>query len=564
MRIKVGRRCAGSARGKVGAIILPISFAILLSGCFPETGDSQSKNSGQFSVSSISDSTAALFKSIFSRAVGSSGPVVNREKKTARLDHSNQPGGTSTDSTDSLVSTGNKKSDRVVANVSNGTLHQSKLSAASPDQPLILDEVSISQARSRLLPKTKSLSNFYRALAGIESGTRARPVTVLHVGDDQISMDRFTGDLRKMFQERFGDAGRGMLAPGLAYPLYRARGVRITEQGAWRTASSIAGDKGHFGFAGVVKHTLAEGSSLNLESLEQPFTWAEAVFLAGPDRGEVALEVSGSDKASKRVSLQTPTKQLKRVRLVARGTKFTVRSLSNKPVSISSWSIGEERPGVRYVSLGLPKARAEVIHDRWDLSLLKYELELLKPDLIVLNHGINESRDDNLNLQKYSQAMTKTVATLSELAPESSVIVIGMRDLNRIPSHAKVQGSELADRACRALSPSEQANYAKLKADKDQRLNRWHAPPNLQNVRHAQLLAAAKSGAYFWDWSKLMKGNCGIHQWVHHSPAMALPDHVRLTEKGIQFSARALFTDIVSGYTNFLKFAQNSTTAQAR
>ncbi|MGI9379322.1 MAG: hypothetical protein ACR2OW_06680 [Methyloligellaceae bacterium] len=562
MRIKVGRRLAGSARGKLGAIILPISFAIGLSGCFPETGDSQSKSSGQLAVSSFSDSAAALFESIFSNlsSGNSSGPVVNRTKKTARLDVADQAG---SPSAKSPVSSDDKKSNRIVANISAGTLHQSKLSAASPDQPLLLDEVSLSQARKQSLPKTKSLANFYRALAGIETGTRSRPVTVLHIGDDQISMDRFAGNLRKMFQERFGDAGRGMLAPGLAYPLYRARGVRITEQGVWRTASSVTGDKGHFGFAGVVKHTLTQGSSLNLESLEQPFTWAEAVFLTGPDRGEVSLEISGNDRANKRVSLRTPTKQLKRVRLVARGTKLTVRSLSDRPVSISSWSIGEERPGVRYVSLGMPKARAELIHNRWDLSLLKYELDLLKPDLIVLNYGLNESRDDKLNVQKYSQALIKTVSTLSTLTPESSVIVIGMRDLNRIPKHAS-QGSELADRACRALSNDEQANYGALKARKDQRLNRWHAPPNLQYVRSAQLLAAAKSGAYFWDWSKLMQGNCGIHQWVHNAPAMALPDHVRLTENGIQYSARALFTDIVSGYTNFLKLAQNSATAQAK
>ena len=85
-------------------------------------------------------------------------------------------------------------------------------------------------------------------------------------------------------------------------------------------------------------------------------------------------------------------------------------------------------------------------------------------------------------------------------------------------------------------------------AASDERLARWYPPPRLEEVRGVLQRTAAAHGAYYWDWSRLMGGACGIHAWVHGKPELALPDHNLLTDEGYQKSARGLFADLLQGY----------------
>ena len=59
------------------------------------------------------------------------------------------------------------------------------------------------------------LAPFFRKLAQLEKreGYRAR---IVHIGDSHIQSDFFTGELRTLFQQRFGNAGRGLIFP---YPM---------------------------------------------------------------------------------------------------------------------------------------------------------------------------------------------------------------------------------------------------------------------------------------------------------------------------------------------------------
>ena len=82
-------------------------------------------------------------------------------------------------------------------------------------------------------PHSGKLATFYNALAGLEAGTDASPVTVLHLGDSHIASDRITGEVRKLMQARFGDAGRGLMMPGFPFPYYKAPGFDFEKIGEW-------------------------------------------------------------------------------------------------------------------------------------------------------------------------------------------------------------------------------------------------------------------------------------------------------------------------------------------
>ncbi len=470
---------------------------------------------------------------------------VNRRTKTAKLP---------------AHSESQLKGDRKLGVLSSSTLHQLKPSAilnnkSSGEAYPVETETGRNDADDILVPAATALVKFYNALYEIESGSRTHPVTILHLGSDQIAMDRFSGDLRKMFQERFGNAGRGMMAPGLSFPLYRADGTRISQTGDWVSLNLVNGDTGFFGLAGVLKQAISENATLTMESTGLPFTWAEVSFIASPDQGSVRVSITGEDKVARTVSLKSATPQIKRIRLVAKGRQLQVQSLTRKPVTISSWSIGEERAGIRYVSLGLPGATADHAH-LWDASVIENELITLKPDLIILDYGVAESQNDILDIPGYGRRFAKFHGVLTEYSRNSSFIIIGVRDISRLPITVRSDSPLASGWPCRDLSNEERENYNRLIKKRHVRLNRWHPPPNLKLVRQVQLDIASIHGSYFWDWSRQMGGVCGVHAWVHSTPPLASKNHLRLTDQGIRKSARALFTDIVSGYTEYRQIAQ--------
>jgi len=390
------------------------------------------------------------------------------------------------------------------------------------------------------------LRRFYAALAEIEGGARRKPVTVLHLGDSHIASDRFTADLRLRFQERFGDAGRGMLMPGFPFDYYRAQGVRFAKGGAWTASSSLLREPGPYGVTGVRVATDEPEAWLRLTSEGGPFEWAEVTFATGPGQGAAVLAVDDAemevDTASERASIKT-------VRVRYKGSRVTVRAKGDAGLAVLSWAIGSDRPGVRYVNLGIPGATADIAA-HWNDAIVAADLARLDPDLIVLGYGTNEGFDDGLDIAAYERRVEALLRRLSRAAPGAAMAVLGPADGARFPRSLRAEQSPEAIQAadCRPLLAAEAQDYRTLVASADARLARWHPPPKLGAVRGALARVAQRRGAFYWDWSGLMGGECGIHAWAKAEPPLATSDHVHITAEGSRRSAAALFEAMMGGY----------------
>lgn len=384
-------------------------------------------------------------------------------------------------------------------------------------------------------PAATALASFYKALRELQGGGRARPVTVIHLGDDHIVSDRFSGDLRERLQGRFGNGGRGLMSPT---PL-KTRDVKFEAGGGqWTVISSAKGGAGPFGLTGVKASSATKGAWLRLNASEDPFEWAEATFETGPGFGAAEVSVDGETKL---VPCDGKAKEWKSVRINHSGRELMIRAMGDGPITLMSWMLGSNRPGVRYASLGLPQASA-LTPGSWDPGVVAADMKKLEPDLIIFSYGSQEGMNDRLDRDYYARSVSSIMARLKQTAPHASLLVIGPPDSARTPAFA-AQAS-----ACRPLSAQETANYAKMVREQDQRLARWHPPLRLAQVRAGLSRAAAAHGAYFWDWSKVMGGPCGIHAWALAAPPMATADHMHLTADGARHSAKALFFDLMGGY----------------
>lgn len=478
-----------------------------------------------------------------------SGQSVNRSSKTSFLPKS-QMG--------SPISNAAGKSGAVTANISDvGGDITKALGLQKPASITTANNTSLQGPTAALAgqPETAqglrgSMGHFYKALWELESGKRSTPVTILHLGDAHIAFDRFAGVMRERLQMRFGSAGRGTVLPGYPYPFYRAKGLRFAKNGTWKASSIVNPDaKSPLGLSGVSLTSKGVGAGISMQTLNEPFDWAEIEFLTGPNQGVATIWVTnGGNQFAKRIDLNANAQRPARVKINNAGTSLSVKAETNLPIRILSMRSGLNRPGIRYVNLGLPHATVGslgYLHS----GIFADDLAQIKPDLIILSYGSKDSLDNQLEPGKFRHRLNGFIQAVKAMAPNASFLLTAPPDVATLPRFVRERIKSPANAACRALSAEEKESYAELVKLRHPRLARWHSPIKSNAVRDAIRNVAQINGAHYWDWSKVMGGACGIHSWVHANPPLAAADHIHLTEAGAAKSAEAFFEELMNGYT---------------
>lgn len=401
-------------------------------------------------------------------------------------------------------------------------------------------------ASSRDMAQRESLAPFFKALEDLEEGRRTQPVRILQIGDEHTAGDRFSGRLRARFQERFGNAGRGMLPPGVPFEYYAPTGVATEQTGPWSVHADPGSAEEPVGLSGVRLSGGTPGTDLSLYS-EEGFDRAELELLLAPEGGTLLVQVD--DGVEQRIG----TRGLRSVAFVELDVppgshRLDLRPVGDGPIEILSWTVEREGTGIVLDSHGVLGATAAVM-DTWDRSFVAAELARRRPDLILLSYGTNEGFDDGLDLDDYRRRFQEAALRFAELAPWAAIYVIGPPDGNRYPDACPVEDREAAETGCAPLSDEELADYAALlETASAGGACRWHPPPNLEPVRKVQEAVAAADGYAYWDWSAVMEGACGIDRWTRTEPPLALENRVHLRPMGYEKSADALFDRIMADY----------------
>lgn len=365
----------------------------------------------------------------------------------------------------------------------------------------------------------------YRALLPLEAGTRAAPVVMLQIGDSHTANDSFSGRLRELFQARFGDAGRGVLPPGIPYRYYRPARVSVTAQG-WAVVSSFRrGAAGPFGVTGLRQH--ADGVAEMTLSAPDPgdLDHAEIEVLRQPDGGTIDIELETGAHAAVATALASEQAVWLPVPSAPGSGTLTIRSRGDGPVDVLAWSVSRGRPGVIYANLGTIGASVDLM-DRWDRTLLHEELAHLAPSLIVLAFGTNEGFRDGPDPVAYAASFAARLRDLHAAVPGAALLVLGPPDGDRRRHKGGAEAAACGD-------PN------------------WTEPPRLDAIREVERSVAARENAYFWDWRAAMGGACSMLRWAATQPPLAAPDHVHLFAPGYQATAEALFRAIMDGYERY-------------
>jgi len=367
------------------------------------------------------------------------------------------------------------------------------------------------------------LAPFYAALSALEDGSARTPVQIVQIGDSHTANDGFSGRLRELFQQRFGDGGRGMLPPGIPFRYYKPAQVAVTAQDWTTTGSLRESSPGPFGIAGV--RQTADGPAVMTLRSTEPSGLGHVDIEAWGQPGGGTLDASWDGGPA--VSFSTDTRVAGPLFFPLppgpSGAGLTLRARGDGQVDMLSWTATYPGPGVVYSNLGTIGATISNI-GRFDPAAVRAELARLHPALILVAFGTNEGFADGTDMATYPELYAEEVALLHAAAPQASIAIIGPPDGTRT--------ARPGQRACPAV----------------ERRHAWAIPPHLAPVRAAERAFARSHGYFYWDWSAAMGGPCSITRWALTDPPMAAADHVHLLHPGYRATAELLFEALMRGY----------------
>lgn len=377
------------------------------------------------------------------------------------------------------------------------------------------------------------LDRFFTQLDGLETHRLSGPVTLVQFGDSHTAGDRFSGRLRELFQERFGNAGRGVLPPGAPFGYFRPTGATVQMSGGWTalTAWGAKAGPGPFGISGFTVTTNKARETLTLTSTDPAgFDGAVIETLARPGGGSAEIRVDGAPI----YTLSTQAESLRGARLdlpVTKGArKLELTAKGDGPVEVIGWGVTRSDPGLIYESHGTVGATVNLL-EKWDEALATWQIAERDPALILLAFGTNEGFGNRLVEADYEAAFEGRIKYLKTAAPNADIVVVGPPDANRPASlkgctAARAKGWAASERTCA-----------------------WITPPNVAVVRAIQKKVAERQGLRFWDWSLVMGGAGGAQRWTEANPPLVHTDRVHQKPEGYAKSAEVLFESLMADYT---------------
>ena len=379
-------------------------------------------------------------------------------------------------------------------------------------------------------PGQSGLASFFYDLQRLQAG-RLDHVRILQLGDSHTAGDVFSGYLRSRFQERFGDAGRGMMPPGYTYRGLRQTEVKVTQSGGWVIHDSLkASDPGPFGISGFLATSTYAGARMTVSPVAPGgFDIARVNYLHSTSGGP--LEVLLDGRIAKVVPTAGPADTPGSLDLSTPPGTQTLEIIADTPgIRITSWGVESFHPGVLFDSFGVSGATVDIFN-HWNPLLVQWDLKQLRPSLIIVAYGTNEAFQLGFDAATYKQIFAQVLRSLKRMAPEASILVVGPPGGQRSISNQK-------------RSPSTGST------------GRWETPESVTEVRYIQHDAAVAFGDGYWDWATVLGGTRGFNNWVYSDPPLVRSDHVHFTVLGYETSAKALF--------NFLMDSYATTEGQAR
>lgn len=399
----------------------------------------------------------------------------------------------------------------------------------------------------------EALEPFFRSLRALgqppaEGVEEPRIARVLHFGDSHVAADFWTGELRALFQARFGDAGPGTVMPGKPWKYFRhSRAQSLGGRGWIRCGLRDDPCPGPAGLSRVGLRPGPHPARMERAILEAEFRTAEILCAASedwdrtvtidgrrlakadplaPEAGIEASPVVGDSRDGEEEANIPPTIPQEEFSTdLGESDYFLFAAWNREPLSPGPHRIEVDlgggalllgvdlrsgQSGILYDALGINGSEITDL-DAWGPGERADLLRHASPALIVVSFGTNDMGAKGFDPESYRATCLGVLGGLKADAPNAAILVTGPMDRGGRSRRTRARMLERSGTCTEALRG-----------------------------------AARDAGCAFWDARAAMGGEGSIARWV--SAGLARRDQVHLAESGYRTLARALFQALMDPF----------------
>jgi len=377
-------------------------------------------------------------------------------------------------------------------------------------------EIESVQGQGPLRLPEKSFDTFFTALRRAELKQEAGIARIVHYGDSPTTADLITADIRQMLQTQFGDAGHGFHLIAKPWAWYEHRGVTAEADG-WTAGAANQPESpqdGLFGLGGATfegppgawarfKFAQAPEEQVEVHGWRQPGGGRVSVFSGGMRLGELDTQAEKPQEAFATFTLPTGAKNVE-----LRVTSGVVRLFGIQFV--------KPQPGVIYSSLGVNGAHVGMLAHSFREDHWSRILQHVKPDLVVLNYGTNESASMEFVDSSYEKTLRRAIERIKKALPKTSILVMSPMDRGE-----RQMGGSIG------------------------------TVPALRKVVSIQAKVAADTKVGFFNTFEAMGGEGTMGRWYLAEPRMVGADLIHPMPSGAKIVGNLFYKAVLDGYNRY-------------
>ncbi|MBC8949968.1 SGNH/GDSL hydrolase family protein [Xenorhabdus sp. TS4] len=323
-----------------------------------------------------------------------------------------------------------------------------------------------------------------------------RQLHFVQLGDSHTAADFFTGKLRSLLQNRYGDAGPGFIPP-MSIPGQRNALIQFSEdKTGWWLSSSRKENRADYPLGGFIAIPESAGSAIQLKSSSaRGKYWLSALYQSHTET-QIRTPFTTIDLPATQSEWHFSPEQ---------SISFPIDLYpQDTQLKIGGWLITRQTPGIMLSALGINGATINML-DKWQPQWIN-TLAQIKPDMVILAYGTNEAFNDSLDLVAYQKDLTAKIQDIRRAIPQAVILLIGPNDSLKNKTGASCEEQQ---------------------------------PALLDNVIQVQQTIAKQQRTLLWDWREYMGGPCSVRSWEQQN--LARPDYIHLSAAGYERSAEALY-----------------------
>lgn len=294
-----------------------------------------------------------------------------------------------------------------------------------PQKPRpVLRNTALVNVDADQLIRPEGIDQFLGKLHRLQTGKGDSALTIVHIGDSHIQMGYFSGEVRNALQAQFGGQGIGIFFPNSLCSGYNPLGLDISSPSNWQCEKITSPDPViPLGIVGMGMKSSDPLSTINIsfkgkkEKVRTFTIFHENVQQTHEitcDNGQVATHNLNGRSSVTIVTLSEET-----------DTAFIhFKNTDGGKMPMIVYGISVNSPiakGINYNTFGVSGGQYKYFAK--NTPLLAEQLEALKPDLVIVSLGSNDSYDKKLTAEEYRDMVRSFVLKLKAASPGTEIIL---------------------------------------------------------------------------------------------------------------------------------------------